>query len=347
MMIPQRDMDKPTVRECEITQQTKRRRRQTILIPTDFAATAKTKTSSGDVFLQEQTVTGAFPSNQQANMSPTSATTSANAIDLLRLVREYCSLPQDDAQRVTSKCLQQIEKLSGGYKLISSYQCQKFATATTSDQDALLENRRQILSNIIPVVEVIEQQRRKETEYIHSMTECRAEKVRRGKTAEYVYYDIHTQNEVSHQEYTRRYLDAILIAKVASCPAISEIKSGNEQERSAMIAAESALVRTTSTMASPEMNAEDEDHINSSHCLAARTPQSDVPCIGVSDARVNCSVEVVAIPVRGEVSSNPDIARAQERLWKAMDAALCEYSDEVMRIINHSATRDQDLSKVS
>jgi hypothetical protein len=41
---------------------------------------------------------------------------------------------------------------------------------------------------------------------------------------------------------------------------------------------------------------------------------------------------MTSIPLRGEVSSHPEIAKAQEKLWSAMDHALNEYSSTVMQI---------------
>ena len=45
-------------------------------------------------------------------------------------------------------------------------------------------------------------------------------------------------------------------------------------------------------------------------------------------------MELLPFPDRDEESKDPDIARAERRLWGRIDAALQDYSHEVMMIMN-------------
>ena len=333
---------------------------------------------------------------------------SMGSVELLQAVRGYCALPADWMKRYSSKYVQQIEDFSGGYKLFSSYQGQQHEQEMRGAeqkeraegydeekvQSALLENKRMILVSMIPAVEHLEEQKAKETEYIHDMTRCRVEKTRSASSngTEYVHYDIHTQEKVSDEEYKRRYLNIIhctaskkrrydavtsIITSTIGSVSSSLFSTGNEvakkmstsQKPSDEVKTEVSreIKSVTNIMLSPpSSDARDasDDHSDMSECTT--TPESEdirgaMPNSTQSNSCVkqtctndesqtvdhsiknetilSTSIEPPLFPVRGEVSSGPDIARARERLWNAMDAALAEYSNDVMEFIECEGKR--------
>lgn len=73
----------------------------------------------------------------------------------------------------------------------------------------------------------------------------------------------------------------------------------------------------------PEMTVTDQDCATKEEC-AKVPPKSVTPT----------EMELLPFPDRDEESKDPDIARAERRLWGRIDAALQDYSHEVMMIMN-------------
>jgi len=244
------------------------------------------------------------------------------------MLRKYCSLPLEE--RLTSSCVQQIYHLSGGYKLLSDYSILQQANNTTHTRDSeevlLQKNRRQILTNMIPAMELLEQQRHTETQYIQSMTQCRSEKIRRkGGTNEYIYFDISTQQQVNPLEYTQRYLQAVQFAKQQKPQFYNEDNSHSSKEQSH---------NSSSSLKEQELGSITLSTIDSNK-QKEHTNILELTC-SPSDSPHNNICMPLSLPARDDISSNPDVALAQQRLWKAIDDALHEYSTEVMRIRNQS-----------
>ena len=55
----------------------------------------------------------------------------------------------------------------------------------------------------------------------------------------------------------------------------------------------------------------------------------------------------LALPSRGEESSDPEMAEAEARLWKAIDSALATYSTEVVAIQKRRYENNGTSSKKS
>mmetsp|Transcript_8525 Transcript_8525/g.12446 ORF Transcript_8525/g.12446 Transcript_8525/m.12446 type:complete len:254 (-) Transcript_8525:127-888(-) len=249
------------------------------------------------------------------------------------MLRKYCSLPPE--QRGTSSCVQQIYHLSGGYKLLSDYSLRQqvnhtLPTSNSEEEEEVLlqQNKRQILTSMIPAMETLEQQRHMETQYIQSMTQCRSEKIRRkGGINEYIYFDISTQQQVHPLEYTQRYLKAIQLSKLQKPHFYNEHDKhylSNQQE-----------LGSSSTLSTIESNTNNGPTTD----LLVECPLSP------RDAPHNAIYRPLSLPAREDLSSNPHVALAQQRLWKAIDDALHDYSTEVMRIRNLSNTNTTTTAK--
>jgi hypothetical protein len=73
----------------------------------------------------------------------------------------------------------------------------------------------------------------------------------------------------------------------------------------------------------PVLVAQSRDEGMDEHCDAGRKMES---------AEVHDTVPLLPLPSREAESLDPDIAQAEKRLWDKIDAALKEYSEEVMKI---------------
>ena len=399
----------------------RKKRRQSILLPSEYSSNSYDADDDDDFqdnVDQRQTTSnphhGIKGKSDDESITGSASTVqskeslrdpcSMGSVELLQAVRGYCALPADWMKRYSSKYVQQIEDFSGGYKLFSSYQGQQHEQEMRGAeqkeraegyndekvQSALLENKRTILISMIPAVEHLEEQKAKETEYIHDMTRCRVEKTRSASSngTEYVHYDIHTQEKVSDEEYKRRYLNVIngtaskkrrydavtsIITSTIGSVSSSLFSTGNEAAKTMSTSqkpsdedktevSRETKSETNIMLSPPSSDARDasDDHSDMSECTTTpesedirgampNSTQSNSTCTNDESQTVDhsiknetilsTSIEPRLFPVRGEASSDPDIARARERLWNAMDAALAEYSNDVMEFIECEGKR--------
>ena len=163
---------------------------------------------------------------------------------LLQAVREICSLPE--SKRYDSDQAGVVELL-GGYPYIPPAEKERMKVSKSRNEDAkkvaagekrdgndlnwtfspstpgpkpaddppmspvdpiaaTLEKRRELILTLGPVVERMEAKRKEDTEAAKQATGCRASRTKKGR---YKYYDLETGNEVSPEEYKRRYFAMI------------------------------------------------------------------------------------------------------------------------------------------
>jgi len=151
---------------------------------------------------------------------------------LLQAVREICSLPEE--KRFGSDQAKVIELL-GGYPYIPPAEKKRIEEAETngkSSDDGLnwtfspgkaaacekpandpplspadpiaetMEKKRELILTLGPVVERMEAKKKEEVEAARTATDCRVSRTRKGR---YKYYDVETDEEVTPEEYKRRY----------------------------------------------------------------------------------------------------------------------------------------------
>ena len=163
---------------------------------------------------------------------------------LLQAVREICSLPE--SKRYDSDQAGVIELL-GGYPYIPPAEKERARVRRSRNEDgnkmragekgdgddlnwtfspstpgpkpaddppmspvdpiaATLEKRRELILTLGPVVERMEAKRKEDTEAARQATGCRVSRTKKGR---YKYYDLGTEEEVSPEEYKRRYFAMI------------------------------------------------------------------------------------------------------------------------------------------
>ena len=163
---------------------------------------------------------------------------------LLQAVREICSLPE--SKRYDSDQAGVVELL-GGYPYIPPAEKERLKVSKSRNKDAkkmtagekgdgndlnwtfspstpgpkpaddppmspvdpiaaTLEKRRELILTLGPVVERMEAKRKEDTEAARQATGCRVSRTKKGR---YKYYDLDTGNEVSPEEYKRRYFAMI------------------------------------------------------------------------------------------------------------------------------------------
>jgi hypothetical protein len=77
---------------------------------------------------------------------------------------------------------------------------------------------------------------------------------------------------------------------------------------------------------------------SSSSSLTTTTPETSLS--SSSSSTLPISTSMVSLPDRDEPSQHPALAAAEQRLWKAMDAALAEYSATVLEIQQQQRRRE-------
>ena len=195
---------------------------------------------------------------------------------LLQAVREICSLPE--SKRYDSDQAGVVELL-GGYPYIPpaekvrmkacrsrNQDAKKMAAGEKGDGDdlnwtfspstpgpkpaddppmspvdpiaATLEKRRELILTLGPVVERMEAKRKEDTEAARQATGCRVSRTKKGR---YKYYDLDTDEEVSPEEYKRRYFAMISGNRggdqdQSSDSAPSPVAQGKTEEENAPVA---------------------------------------------------------------------------------------------------------------
>jgi hypothetical protein len=176
----------------------RRKKRQSMVIPDP-------RTLQVDIIpsQQEDSLSAyGLPSNTRQNPSKAKQFFPGDMQSLMglrKLVHEYCALPEE--KRTLSEQATAIRETTG-YALLSSPQ--DVFTSTNSSSNDILANRRLVLQKISPVMMQMEKRRGHEIKQWEQDTGCRVEKsTRSGK---YKYYCIESNQRVSTQEYSKRYM---------------------------------------------------------------------------------------------------------------------------------------------
>ncbi|GFH61036.1 hypothetical protein CTEN210_17512 [Chaetoceros tenuissimus] len=243
----------------------------------------------------------------------TNESTSVDMDEINMHIRKYCSLPLH--MRFKSEEAVAIETLTG-YPITSTMDKmnkEKLDNGTISTPIKLSQRstpssevspksmnaisqqiKQSLFEKIRPLITIMENKKTQDTAQLEEATKCRVER-RKGK---FRYVSLDTGTKVSSKEYERRYLQHIVEGRTLRC--VSSEETTNSVEKTS----------------EPEKHASSSNHDDSN-----------------SKNILEDDIEGITIPSRDdEIPSDPEMAKAQEKLFAAMDAALDEYVDTVLRI---------------
>ena len=224
-------------------------------------------------------------------------------------VRSLCSVPLDE--RYKSKDAALIEDLTG-YPILSTidrtrrnFERKKMRKMKPDEFSKAKHNsKRNIINGMGALVKKMEK-RKKEQDYdLEQGTGCRVEK----KKGRYKYFNIESGERISSKKYQGLYL--------------SRMREKQMEKECPKKAREYKLSKSRNYG-----NGEGGKQTNNDG-PSERRHSVNVPKLEEGEMTVG----QLPIPFRDEISSDPEIAEAQEKLFTLFDKALEEYSLEIMRI---------------
>ena len=261
---------------------------------------------------------------------------------LLKAVREICSLPE--SKRYDSDQAGVVELL-GGYPYIPPAEKERMKVSKSRNEDAkkmaagekgdgndlnwtfspstpgpkpaddppmspvdpiaaTLEKRRELILTLGPVVERMEAKRKEDTEAARQATGCRVSRTKKGR---YKYYDLDTGNEVSPEEYKRRYFAMISgnhggDQDQSSDPAPSPEAQAEMEEENATVAKE------TDSGDTRDLQDEGPDQESSTHDMSIDEDgdDMDISLMSMQDVEDVVSKDAIAEEASNEASNEND-----------------------------------------
>lgn len=168
----------------------RRRKRQSLLLPSDSGLPLTAGRDPAGSSSECGTTSSSKEGLVEANDKPVGAAITTNREMLARLVRDYCSLPEE--RRANSNEARSIEALSG-YPMPG-----KSLPSMRDDADA----KREFLLRVRPIVQEMEGRKRKDAADTRLATRCEA---RKDGSGGFRYHDAESGEEVPGVEYERRY----------------------------------------------------------------------------------------------------------------------------------------------
>ena len=282
--------------------------------------------------------------------------------EIKRLAREYCSLPT--VERDTSSYSCDIERLTG-YPLIpptlkirqmsnTAKLCNNVNPSESPNKAQLdIENRRALLLSMGPVVTRLDQKKHDDVALLEKHTDCKVTKSRNNK---YRYVHIPTGQRLDPNEYKYRYLDALGAMKNDIRSSIrhflhehGQIQGTKPHEVFVTSAAISDSKDDTTRIGisgrameegrpGDEMDLDESKfHTNVRMCngTSIAIEQGDSKVQGQEKYRPQTTPTnglILPLPSRDEISSDPQVAAVEIKLWNSIDVALSIYSKELLVI---------------
>ena len=280
--------------------------------------------------------------------------------ELRKLVHAYTLIPEKE--RFESKEAQEIEKLSG-YPLVPAFIPDDSVTSSGKNL-----RRRRIIDDLTNRMMSCDDCKHRDVKLMQSVTQCSARKIRGG----YVEYQhIPTGRDVTPEEFEARYLCMIdevsavrsqswgaYFARLAQeikasdgsgqAPCVTEASAEENQQANnnneASLEKESDLEKeSVESVAHAHSYADDEEYFRdviykkvdatqinpSQHANATSTTPLKASQRPPSPTSPDM---LLPFPSRDNPSQDAMIARAEKKLWNRIDAALKEYSKEVLEI---------------
>lgn len=298
-----------------------RRSRKSIILPRREDI-QQLKSSSGNISCLLSTKSEELSFETQEN----SSTKTAEMQEIKSAIRRFCALPVNE--RFKSDDAIFVQKQTG-YPLLTAmdhYRRNNSHMVLSSDDMQTLTNsmKRDILQGMGPMCQIMEQKKRSENEMLESFTGCRSER-RKGK---YRYISISTGRKVKSSDYERLYLKMLEDHKKQRMLEM-ETESNAIEKTSGLQEDGTALA---SNIEGNDADVDQEHRISEANEDTLETTGNDFTEVQDIDD---------SIPSQDEISSDPEIAAAQLKLFATFDAALKEYSDTILAIRKKRASKTQ------
>lgn len=284
------------------------------------------QSSSGDnVDVLPKVSSGKLDTDTQENRS-------AKDIDMAEIkksIRRFCALPVNE--RFQSDDALFVQKQTG-YPLITGMDHHRKnnlgKVLSQEDIQTLINStRRDIVQGMGPMCQIMEEKKRAENEMLETFTGCRSER-RKGK---YRYISISTGRKVKSSDYEKLYLRMLedhkkqrMLDIQTNCVSIQEITRIQEDSSSMASPTESKTTNTDQRIQIPT---------NTGDNLAETKGNGLTDVQDIDDS----------IPSQDKISSDPEIAEAQLKLFAAFDTALKEYSDTILAIRKSRASKTSSV----
>ncbi len=273
-----------------------------------------------------------------------------------QLIREIMSLAP--SSRSTCEQAASLEKMTG-YPLIPPSQrldptlsvdlnWSSSPSHPRRDSQHLDSRRRQhFMTHVAPNMQKLENMKTQEEKDVQVRTNTRVQKVK----FKYHYFDITTGRRIASEQYKQRYM-AMLDENLALEDSKAHVWLANLPSSESLAGDELKLDRDESSspiVPNPRPMEEDmelcfqDEHscdLKQNKSSEYVEPFAEEIYIEPKICAVVSSPLILPLPEIDKESSDPDIARAERRLWAAMDAALETYSAEVLAIM---ASKDKSF----
>ncbi|KAI2498247.1 hypothetical protein MHU86_16226 [Fragilaria crotonensis] len=280
----------------------------------------------------------------------TVGSTADDMTTIRKLVREYCSLPE--GQRGSSDAAKKIEELTS-YPLVSTPD-----PAWDSSSQGVFDRRHALLVKLGPIVERMDRGKTAEKDLSERETGFRVERARSGR---YHYFNSETNARVSPEEYEEVYLKQLQKSSKEKGLVIQQFlrnfdksvhHSRIEESESVVAVDQSQVVHMSLNLATSGVNLTDTVDFKNVRCEiieddnmdisespssfehASHMHSNDVGGDGIPVEMATSAPDqlVLTLPPRGEVPTDPEIAKAYHKLWRTIDDALETYSRSVLAI---------------
>jgi len=211
------------------------------------------------------------------------------------------------------------KKLNSVSSSCSKIEESKDSLTKENEQRRLVHDvRRGIVTQMGSLIPIMEARKKQDTESMETDTGCRVER----KKGRFKYIELISGVKVSSSEYEKRYLSALQQIRILRQEVEKQIVSDASSEEEC---------------ASKNDQVHSEHHRN--HNESSSINDDKIPTIlRNNDGAMSCDIE---FPSRDDLSSDPEEAAAQIKLFAAFDHALREYSDVVLRIKMKKEKREQ------
>jgi len=336
------------------------KRRQSIVLPSESGVNRLSQALGGPVGESNAMENLIFRSRIDNNDNSQVALS-----EIQRMVRSYTSLPEGSSQ-LPADVVDTIRKTGYGLSRATEDEAEGVlhtCNDTEANPDSIRIQRKEVLNRLGPSMQRMEEQKASQVKQAEACTGCIVEKGRNGK-----YRYISDNNKISADEYKRRYLQMVhqnnneksiameglrrqIIERLSAEDTEQNVekdpqKTTEAQEKIDCTVQENRETDRGSSGGALELDSSPRENMTkiSPPCNSAspsQSPQEEAGVQGIDEPTNDDSFDIapnehrdflLPIPSRDEESDDPDIARAESKLWSAIDTALKTYSREVLAI---------------
>eukprot|EP00578_Thalassiosira_sp_NH16_P022195 CAMPEP_0181104018 /NCGR_PEP_ID=MMETSP1071-20121207/15193_1 /TAXON_ID=35127 /ORGANISM="Thalassiosira sp., Strain NH16" /LENGTH=447 /DNA_ID=CAMNT_0023187167 /DNA_START=51 /DNA_END=1394 /DNA_ORIENTATION=+ len=315
----------------------KKRQRRSLLLPSEHESGAGHPWACSDTTGTTDEDSCVAPKNdfeQSGNLA------TRNEI-LVQLVRDFCSLPAD--RGVNSKEAREIEGLS-------EYPMPGKVRPVMSNAIS----KEEFLLRVQPIVQAMEHRKQRDVTDTKLATQCEVQKDRKGG---YSYYDVNSGEQIPADEYKLRYSSMIDERRKERKESINQTNSLEDEEAKKVHVDRKDIekqgnsddsnmdesVNMDDSMFSPDDSVIPDDESCDPTINVYPVGPGDSP--GSKGSPTNNSADPTVDPIQNEyncdshplfagmpTSNDPRVLEARRKLWRAIDTALANYSEEILTI---------------